>query len=140
MILKNYYKFFSIIVLIYILQLSSCSSSQELRLAQFKINGKLIYEKNCSNCHGKDGSGLRDLYPPLKNADLLQNKALAICIIKNGYKDPLVINGKTYTQAMPNLKLYDIDIAQVSTYIYSEFMKQDTLIDTKDVQKIKCKN
>jgi cytochrome c551 len=104
------------------------------------INGQRLYETHCANCHGKDGKGLSNLYPPLLNADYMKNREAAICIIKNGGKTPITVNGKVYTQAMPKIAaLYDIDIAQISTYIYGQFMKTDSLITVEKVQAIPCK-
>jgi cytochrome c551 len=132
--LKNKLTFFLLFF-----SLLGCNSTDELKLEQYKINGQRLYETHCANCHGKNGQGLTELYPPLLNADYLKNRAAAICIIKNGTKGPITVNGKVYTQAMPkNPALYDIDIAQISTFIYSKFMKTDSLITVEKVQAIKC--
>jgi cytochrome c551 len=104
------------------------------------INGQRLYETHCANCHGKNGEGLSNLYPPLLNADYLKNRDAAICIIKNGGKNPIIVNGKLYSQPMPKIAaLYDIDIAQISTYVYGKFMHSDSLIKAENVQAIKCK-
>jgi cytochrome c551 len=104
------------------------------------INGQRLYETHCANCHGKNGQGLANLYPPLLNADYLKNREAAICIIKNGGNSPITVNGKVYKQAMPKIAaLYDIDIAQICTFIYGKFMNTDSLITVEKVQGFRCK-
>ncbi len=116
-----------------------CKSGDELKLEQYKINGERLYVQHCANCHGKNGEGLKTLYPPLLNADYLKNKAAVICLIKNGSNGPITVNGVKYTQAMPKVSgIYDIDIAQITTFIYSKFMKTDSLFTVEKVQEIKC--
>ncbi len=86
------------------------------------INGRELYVQHCANCHQENGSGLGDLYPPIANSDYLKNKETIICMIRFGASAEMVVNGKTYNQAMPaNRNLYDLDIASIMTYIYNEW-------------------
>ena len=32
-------------------------------------SSKELFTEHCSKCHRKDGSGIKSVYPPLKNAD-----------------------------------------------------------------------
>jgi cytochrome c551 len=116
----------------------ACQSKEEITHEQYLIRGEEIYLKNCANCHGKDGKGLSELYPPLLNADYLNNKSAVLCVIKNGAEKPMTVNGKTYTQAMPKPKLYDLEIAQVSTYLYATFKQSKKTISTEEIAKLVC--
>jgi cytochrome c551 len=129
----------NLILILLICFASSCKSTDELKQDQYMINGERLYLQHCANCHGKNGEGLKELYPPILNADYLKNKEAVICLIKNGGKNPIVVNGKTYSQAMPKVAgLYDIDIAQISTFIFGKFEKSDSLITVENVQSINC--
>lgn len=77
------------------------------------------YELRCANCHGKNGEGLKKLIPPLANSDYLQNNMDQLaCIIRNGMKDSIIVNGEWYMQEMPpNYDLSDMDIVNLVNYI-----------------------
>lgn len=99
---------------------ASCQSKEEILYQQYVVEGRSIYEKNCANCHQSDGSGLRDLYPPLAKTDLWTrlNKQQIVCIIKQGQKGEIQVNGKSYNGYMPaNTKLEGIDIAELVTFM-----------------------
>jgi mono/diheme cytochrome c family protein len=99
---------------------ASCQSKEEIMYQQYVVEGRVIYEKNCANCHQSDGSGLRDLYPALAKTDLWTrlNKQQIACIIKQGQKGEIKVNGKSYNGYMPaNTKLEAIDIAELVTFM-----------------------
>lgn len=87
---------------------------------QYVVEGRSIYEKNCANCHQSDGSGLRDLYPALAKTDLWKrvDHQQLVCIIKQGQKGEIKVNGKSYAGYMPaHTKLEAIDIAELVTFM-----------------------
>ena len=117
----------------------SCQNQEEINFEQYQIAGEKLYIQHCSNCHGAEGEGLRDLYPPIKNSDFLNNKNQVICVIKNGAKGPMIVNGKEYNQVMPkNKELFDLDIAQITTYIYSKWGEEKVITEVDSVKYIKC--
>ncbi|MFD3275403.1 c-type cytochrome [Aquirufa echingensis] len=99
---------------------ASCQSKEEIMYQQYVVEGRSIYEKNCANCHQSDGSGLRDLYPALAKTDLWKrvNAQQLVCIIKQGQKGEIKVNGKSYSGYMPaNTKLEAIDMAELVTFM-----------------------
>jgi len=114
-----------------------------IRLKQYNIQGRNLYQSYCSNCHQPDGSGLGQLYPPLKNSDyMIDSLARTVCLIKYGQKGSIIVNGTEYNQEMPaNPDLSNLEIAEIVTFIYNEFGGQRELIDVKEVEKLigKCK-
>jgi mono/diheme cytochrome c family protein len=118
---------------------SACSSDAEVKYEQYVISGAEIYKKNCSNCHGLDGSGLRNLYPPVKGSDYLQDKNKLVCIIKNGLEGPINVAGKTYNQKMPAAKgLYDLDIAQLITFLNGKWGSSKKIVEADEVARVGC--
>ena len=110
----------------------------KIRLRQYLSEGKRLYEIYCANCHQKDGKGLARLYPPLKNSDyMILNKDKVICGIRYGQQGEIMVNGVLFNQPMPaNLSITDLEIAEIATYIYTEFADSVQIITINDVKKI----
>jgi len=63
-----------------------------------------IYELHCGNCHGADGQGLRNLYPPLAGSDYLKDHQSEFpCIIRNGLEGEIIVNGRSFNQPMAGM-------------------------------------
>lgn len=136
-IVKNRKPFILSYLFITIYFLSSCQSDEKVKLEQYYIGGKEIYEQNCANCHQKDGKGLQNLYPPIAGSDYLKNKENVILLIKNGISGEIIVNGKKYNQPMPaNNQLQNLDIAEVVTYIYNEWKFETKITETETVEKV----
>jgi mono/diheme cytochrome c family protein len=91
-------------------------------------DGKTLYEKQCSACHGSAGQGLNDLIPPIAGSDWLTNpsyRAQLPCSIRKGMQGKILVNGKEYEgvmQAFP--KLSDVDINNVLNYLATAWGNQ----------------
>lgn len=60
-----------------------------------------------------------------------------ICLIKNGKKGDLVVNGKIYNQTMPDMhSLTDLEVAEIATYIFNAWENERGIIEVQDVSKI----
>ena len=108
----------------------SCNSREEITRQQYVVEGMNLYQTNCANCHQVDGSGLKDLYPPLAKTDLWQRVKMSelVCIIKNGQKDSILVNGKPFNAYMPaNPKLQALDIAELVTYMREKWSPNKTM-------------
>ncbi|MFY7912692.1 MAG: c-type cytochrome [Emticicia sp.] len=141
--LKNIYKYFKqlfsklYVLIIAVVSFTSCQSEEKIKLEQYYIGGKELYEQNCANCHQKDGKGLQSLYPPIAGSDYLKDKEKVIYIIKNGLAGEILVNGKKYNQPMPaNNQLTNLDIAEIVTYIYNEWNGETKITEVKEVEKV----
>ncbi len=115
----------------------SCQSKQEIKRDQYFVEGLELYKLHCANCHQTDGTGLKNLYPPLANSGYLtqERKAKIACAIRYGQADSLVIKGHRYTQPMPgNAQLQPLDIAEITTFIYNQWGNEKTTTETADVK------
>lgn len=102
---------------------------------QYYVQGGILYINYCSNCHQADGSGLGRLYPPLNKSDFLTNHLPeVVCLIKNGKRGELLVNGVMYNQPMKgNPALTDLEVAEIVTYIYNTWSNQKGLIEVTQV-------
>ena len=98
--------------------------------------GKELYETKCANCHGLEGGGLHELYPPLKNSDYLrEHQDELVCIIRYGLKTPIVVNGVTYQTSMPSQPmLSDVELANIINYISENFEPELEMVRIEDVE------
>jgi cytochrome c551 len=132
------------IIFIFII-LPNCSSpdnatayKKDPKFKQYMVQGEILYNIHCSACHQRDGSGLGLIYPPLNTSDYMEeNFEKVICLIKNGIEGEIIVNGKSYNMEMPALtSLSNLEIAEISTYIYNNWSHERGKISTQEVSKI----
>ena len=114
--------------------LLSCGPADP-RFQQYFVEGEQLYLKNCSNCHQKDGTGLGRVYPPLAASDFMENHFDEVaCLMKKGKRGAITVNGEVYVQAMPGVpSLTELEIAEITTYIYNSWGRKKGLVDVKQV-------
>ena len=110
----------------------------KIRLRQYLSEGKRLYSLHCANCHQTDGAGLARLYPPLKQSDyLISNRKESICGMRYGQKGEIIVNGISFDQEMPGvIALTDLEIAEIATYVYTEFADTVQIITLNEVRDI----
>ena len=113
----------------------ACQTEDQITYARYYVNGKGLYETHCQNCHAADGSGLKNLYPPLTDtAYFKNNRSKLACMIKYGISDTITIHGQVYDGNMPsNTELSDIDVTQILVYISNSFGNNLGRFDMKQV-------
>lgn len=125
------------VALILLANALSCLSDEEIKRQRYITEGILLYKNNCANCHQNNGQGLAALYPPIAKSDYLANKNSVICLIKYGQQGPIVVNGKRYNRPMPaQLQLSDLEVAEITTYIYNEWGGENKVTGVKEVTPI----
>lgn len=112
------------------------SDIKDSKILQYAIEGKILYENYCGNCHQNNGEGLGKLIPPLKDSDYMQaDIKRTVSIIKHGLKGEIIVNGQIYNQPMPaNSHLTNMEIAQITTYIYNIWGNEVGIIDAKQIE------
>jgi cytochrome c551 len=119
----------------------SCTSHPEKsggnspKFQQYYVQGQVLYQKHCSNCHQANGKGLGKIYPPLDQSDFMdRNFEEVICLIKYGSNSRLVVNGVEYNMAMKGIPgLTELEVAEIATYIYNTWSQQKGLVDVAEV-------
>lgn len=97
--------------------------------SQNAVKGKAVYAKTCIACHQATGAGVPGVFPPLAKADYLNadvNRAIKQVI--KGSSGPITVNGKKYSTPMPAQVLNDQEIADVLTYVYSNWGNSKKII------------
>ncbi|MGC6426711.1 MAG: DUF7133 domain-containing protein [Akkermansiaceae bacterium] len=109
--------------------------------------GKELYlgRAACIGCHGSDGAGLPNLGPTLDQSDWVTGDSERLTkVLLHGLQGPITINGKTFTpQAfMPGLaqnpSISDQDLADIITYIRSDWGNRARRVKKEEVAKIRA--
>lgn len=113
------------------------SARKKMYYEQYMVQGRVLYQQNCANCHQEDGKGLGRVIPPLAKADyMLDNMKRTTCIIKYGIDGSIFVNGEQYKQAMPaNAQLTDIEVAQILTFIGNSWSNEKGYYSVNEVSK-----
>jgi len=87
-------------------------------LAQSPDPGQEIYTQSCARCHGADGLGVPNKYPPLAGNPDATDHPFVIDVVTNGLSGKVIL-GVTYTREMPAFgnRLSPDEIDQVATYV-----------------------
>lgn len=114
---------------------NSSDDSQPAELRQTKA-GEQVFKRNCASCHQIDGSGVPHLAPPLIGTKyVLGDKARLIHIVLDGLNEDIEIENEHFTNPMPPFsKLSDKDIANVLTYVRSNFGNKATAVSPSEVR------
>tara|TARA_E500000331_G_C17180572_1_gene680370 strand:+ start:614 stop:1072 length:459 start_codon:yes stop_codon:yes gene_type:complete len=106
----------------------------KMKYTQYLIQGKILYNTNCTHCHQNSGEGFRKLYPALiGSAALMVDMSQAACLIKYGTK----ATRKALNQniAMPaQAELSNLEIAEILTYIGNSWGNQSGFISVSQVE------
>lgn len=108
------------------------------KFTQYYNQGEELYQKYCSNCHQKNGTGLGRVYPPLNVSDYMDNHFNdVICLMRYGKKGELTVNNVNFHQPMPGIPaLTDLEIAEIATYIYNTWTHQRGIVEVKEASAI----
>lgn len=100
--------------------------------------GRRIFSQTCQACHQADGRGIPGSFPPLAGSDFLNaDLRRAVGIVLNGLQGPVVVNGRTYNAVMPALRLTDDNVADVLTYVYSQWGNSGKVVPPSLVSQIR---
>lgn len=126
-----------LLALLQIVYYAQCTMGDP-RYNQYFTEGQRLYLAHCSNCHKEDGKGLRKVYPPLAGSDFMEiNFERVVCAMKYGMREEIVVNGTMYHHRMPGVvSLTELEVAEISTYIYNSWGHQKGLIDVKRIAAI----
>lgn len=101
--------------------------------------GATIYTEKCQMCHQAAGQGAPPVYPPLAKSDfMLADRVRAIRVVCEGLSGPIVVNGQSYTNAMPAQILDDGKMADVLTYAFNSWENVGEPFTAEEVRKVRA--
>ena len=106
--------------------------------AQRIERGQRTYAGICAACHQPNGAGLENAFPPLAGSDFLNSdRRRAIATVMQGLTGPVIVNSRTYNSVMPALGLSDEEVANVLTYVYSQWNNAGHDITAAEVRAVR---
>lgn len=106
------------------------------------VSGKDLFVANCAACHGEDGKGADEAFPPLAKSDFLKklssqkNRTELISFPLLGKKGKIVVNGKEYDGEMPVIAdITDKELAAVFTYVSNSWGNKAKKFTEAEVKK-----
>ncbi|RFS24694.1 cytochrome c [Chitinophaga silvatica] len=105
------------------------------------VRGKKVYEQYCLACHQIDGSGVPRMNPPLiKTSYVLGEKEPLINVVLKGMDASVPIDDEYYSNNMPpHAFLKDQEIADVLTYVRSNFGNKASAVTPAEVKAVREK-
>lgn len=89
------------------------------------LPGQALYFAKCAACHGKNGSGQAEEYPPLDGSEWITAEPSRLPeILTQGLHEPITVKGKEWNKTMraPGLSSPD-EVQQVIDYLRKNFAR-----------------
>lgn len=100
--------------------------------------GKTVYTTICAACHQPEGQGIPNAFPPVAKSDFLNaDVKRSIQVVLHGLTGAVKVNGATYNSIMPKLDLNDEQVANVLTYVYSQWENNGTEVTPEQVKELR---
>lgn len=106
----------------------------------FARTGQKVYVEQCADCHGVDGHGKGDAYPPLdRNASVTEPTGINAIrmVLSGGFAPATHDNPRPYSMPPFSQKLSDDDAAAVVTYIRQAWSNKAASVSPNDVRAYK---
>ncbi|HEX9728713.1 MAG TPA: copper-containing nitrite reductase [Gemmatimonadales bacterium] len=114
---------------------AAASPERAVTAAERVAFGERVFAQNCAACHQADGEGIPGAFPPLARSDYLNaDKTRAIRVLLNGLDGAVTVNGSVFNGVMPAVRLSDDDVANVLTYVYSQWGNSGQVVAPSEVQ------
>lgn len=103
--------------------------------------GKKVYEQYCLTCHQVDGMGVQHMNPPLSQTTYVQgDKTALVQVVLKGMQSTTPIDDEYYSNNMPPHNfLKDQEIADVLTFVRSNFGNKASAVTAAEVKAIRAK-
>ena len=102
--------------------------------------GRTIFSQNCAPCHQADGRGIPGAFPPLAGSDFLNaDPQRAMGVVLSGLAGQITVNGAAFNSVMPALHLTDEEVANVLTYVYSQWGNRGAVVTPEQVRGVRAR-
>jgi mono/diheme cytochrome c family protein len=106
--------------------------------ASLADSGRDIYAKRCAGCHGENGKGVPNVYPPLDgNSSVVEPSGInaARAVLLGGFAPLTQGNPRPYSMPPYAQQLSDADVAAVVTYIRQAWSNRASAVEERDIIK-----
>lgn len=103
-------------------------------------DGQNLFVTHCSACHGADGKGAQEAFPPLAGSPWVGgDPRRAIKAVLHGLHGPIEVNGRKYDLEMQPLGtvLKDDEIASILTYVRSSWGNKHPAVASDEVKAVR---
>ncbi|GGY25061.1 alcohol dehydrogenase [Rhodanobacter panaciterrae] len=100
--------------------------------------GEKIYTQHCADCHGKDGSGIAGVYPPLNgNSSVTEPTGLNATrmVLLGGFAPVTAANPRPYSMPPFAQQLSDSEVSAVVSYMRRSWTNNASVVRPEDVSK-----
>ncbi|WP_449429070.1 c-type cytochrome [Rhodanobacter umsongensis] len=100
--------------------------------------GEKIYTQHCADCHGKDGSGVAGVYPPLNgNSSVTEPSGLNATrmVLLGGFAPVTAANPRPYSMPPFAQQLSDSEVSAVVSYMRRSWTNNASVVRPEDVSK-----
>ena len=104
-------------------------------------SGKILFQNNCTACHGADGGGEALMFPPLAgNPVLLQSSPENLIRVALAGTQAVSTKAAPTAPSMPSFawKLNDGQLADILTYVRNSWGNQASAVSSENVAKIRA--
>ncbi|BCU78355.1 PVC-type heme-binding CxxCH protein [Luteolibacter sp. LG18] len=110
--------------------------------AEVHKRGAEVFSMICIACHGPDGKGVPETFPPLDGSDWLTgDPGIPINIVLNGLQGPIQVGEHKFNNIMaPLSNLNDQQISDVLTYVRQSWDNDAAAVDVATVTKARAAN
>ncbi|GAB4194388.1 MAG: hypothetical protein Tsb002_25890 [Wenzhouxiangellaceae bacterium] len=85
--------------MVVVLLLSACEGPGEEAQPD---SGAMLYQQHCAACHGDDGAGRGNVFPPLAGSEWLRLPPEKLAeVVLRGVAGPVIVAGRRYNGQMP---------------------------------------
>jgi len=92
------------------------------------LNGQRLFATNCASCHGADGQGVPEVYPPIVGAKWITGPAsIPIRILLHGMQGEIQVKGEGYNGYMPSFQSR-LSIAEITAIVNFLRSKSDSTL------------
>jgi len=105
------------------------------------LPARQLYRVHCSACHGRNGEGAKNLFPPLIGPTwVVGDPGRPIRIVLHGLEGTLSLGGAVYMNRMPPLgaRLGDGEVASILTYVRASWGNRAPPVAPQEVADIRA--
>ena len=108
-------------------------------LAQGQPTGAELYRQHCAACHGQEGRGIPQAFPPLAGSDFIANqREKALRAPLEGLKDKVEVLGQTFNGWMPPVTLRDEQLVEIFNYVFTSWGNHFPLTTVEELARLRA--